>query len=220
VLFFGVLVSFSRGAFSALVVGLIVAGWTIYRRRGEKMRLYVFVISMFILFAGMFYTAHRDLYQTRVTGISPTEHHVLSERLGQLTEATALIATRPLFGVGAGNYTVALMHDDDFRRSTWAYQPVHNSTILVLAELGIVGVGLIGMVVVLFFKTIITQKKQKTQTTKSTETAFLLIALAVFVITALFDHWQWDSHVGLFSGALLVGLLYKSVLSRQTSPTT
>ena len=65
----------------------------------------------------------------------------VSERMVSLEDAKTLIAGHPLLGVGAGNFTKAVMENEP-TRPVWSVQPAHNVFALVWAELGAVGVSL------------------------------------------------------------------------------
>jgi O-antigen ligase len=135
----GLLVSFSRSAWLATVVVLpAVAGWLAWRRPALRRPLGVtltiaalFVLLSGVLLAGQFASRLRRTLTT-------AESRSLRERGALIAIALDVITDRPLTGVGAGNFPLAMLATD----TPALPQPVHNAPLLLAAEVGVVGAGL------------------------------------------------------------------------------
>lgn len=110
--------TFSR---SAWVVFLLGIGWMIF----QKKRFLFFVLISCLLFLVSFLFSSLD------------ESVVVRQRLN--ASAIFMFQSFPLFGVGLGNFLVALP-DNLVSRSIYFLQPVHNIYLLLIAEIGVIGV--------------------------------------------------------------------------------
>lgn len=81
------------------------------------------------------------------------------ERGRYIKGAINILLTHPFFGVGIGRYTNAVQSLYP-NHPAWSYQPVHNIYLLILVELGIVGVSAF---IALLYYTL----KKKTYTTST-----------------------------------------------------
>lgn len=129
----GLVFSFSRSAWLGFVVAVMV-GWQWFK--DESLRLWWAVVSL-TLIIGVGSVWPLVVGRTQVVGAH--EQRSVSERVSGWHEAVAVWRSQPLVGVGLGNYTVALSAQFP-GLAPWAYQPVHNIGLLVLAELGVVGI--------------------------------------------------------------------------------
>jgi hypothetical protein len=127
----------------------------------------------------------------------------VSERVLSLYDAkTVMDATPLLFGTGAGNFTETLLRLEG-SRPVWTLQPVHNVVVLILAEIGAIGLFLW----FLFLGTIfVSWKKYLTSQRKESVRVIFGIALVVLLPSLFLDHWLWTSHFGLFFVFLFLGL--------------
>ncbi|MFA4818357.1 MAG: O-antigen ligase family protein [Patescibacteria group bacterium] len=128
----------------------------------------------------------------RILGYSRLEVKSVEERMASVQDSQKVAAVNQWFGVGLGNYTVALQKIMPNERAYY-YQPVHNVFLLILAELGIIGLllfmWLIGSMVCL--------KKPL---------AISHWLLAAVLITSLFDHYWWTIPSMLVLGGLWLSL--------------
>lgn len=65
----------------------------------------------------------------------------LSERVMLFHAAWKMVADHPIVGVGPGHFLVRL--PEYFPAGTWLLQPVHNVFLFVMAEFGLVGIGIV-----------------------------------------------------------------------------
>lgn len=175
-------ITFSRSAFLALILGLGCFFWT-HRSHVRQNRALVGLLTG-LLIAGIWF--HVPLL-SRVDASSRLEGKSVQERVGQYGEFLHVLGRAPWFGTGASGYTAALA--DAFpNRASWELQPVHNTFLLFLAEQGILGV----LALILLLK----QKGRR------------LLPLAILLPIALLDHYPWSSWAGL---ALVAGVWSFSV---------
>lgn len=130
------ILTFSRSAWLGLLLALIV-GWNYFR--DDRLRIWIGVVSLVtVITVGLMW----PLIIGRTQVIGAQEQRSVSERVSGWRDALQVWRTQPWLGVGAGNYTVALQRTFPGAPS-WTYQPVHNLGLLVLAEFGLIGLGII-----------------------------------------------------------------------------
>lgn len=191
----GLFFTFSRSAWLGLVVGLFFLIWKFRTKMKE-------VIIVFLIVFGVFGFLFRDALVGRISANARLENVSTSERISGYGEAWTLIKEHPWKGVGIGNYTAALEQKFSGRPS-YSYQPVHNAPLLILAELGIIGfLLLLIMAIDLGYRLI---KKRSVGTA-------LLIGIAVI---SMFDHYLWSLFPGVMLGAVVLGLCFDPVTSRE-----
>jgi O-antigen ligase len=138
----GLVISFSRAAWLGGVVGsavlfLGVLAYRPWRRQYARAILVPAVVGLVVL-AG-FAFARRDLFVARLRPPTTyTEARSLDERRVLADASLDLIRRSPLTGVGAGNFSMAVVPlVEDVPATT--PQPVHNLPLLLSAELGLAG---------------------------------------------------------------------------------
>ncbi|MDO8626669.1 MAG: O-antigen ligase family protein [Candidatus Magasanikbacteria bacterium] len=200
----GLFFSFSRSAWVGLIAGLVYLGIIIWRRQNSpevvKYQKIAWRWNLFILGATalLLATIYSPLITTRLSGSGPLEARSINDRFSQVSTWTALISATPrnfLLGAGPGLYTYALrQYNPNF--SSWAYDQVHNTYLLIFAELGLLGFVLLFF---LSFSIINLIKKQN---------PLWLAVIAAMLAAALFDHFWWSLYAGqmLWWGVLALGL--------------
>lgn len=138
----GLVISFSRAAWLGGVVGSagLLLGLMSYRpwRRQYARAILVPAVVGLVVLAG-FAFARRDLFVARLRPPATyTEARSLDERRVLADASLELIRRSPLTGVGAGNFSTAIVPlVEDVPATT--PQPVHNLPLLLSAELGLAG---------------------------------------------------------------------------------
>lgn len=181
--------TFSR---SAIVVGAIAIA--IARIKKHELRIMGIVLLVFILMS----------YVLRPT--STEESVVVRQQLN--AAAIKLWATSPLFGVGLGNFLVRLPEVLP-TRTIYFLQPVHNIYLLLLAEIGIVGIGLIVLFVLWVLKyelRIMNYGKRK-----SKELFMLHTSLFIILLLGLVDHYPLTLQQGQLLLTILAALCIRGV---------
>jgi len=148
----------------------------------------------------MFTVATWPIIRTRLN-IGPSarlEMQSNTERISNAKQALEIFKNHWLLGSGIGNYTYELQSKYPDLKS-WQIQPAHNTYLLVLAELGVVGFIIVSLLHSLIVIPIITRKKRP----------LLLLGLTVLFILLFFDHYFWTLPTGLYIWFLVLGLALK-----------
>jgi O-antigen ligase len=139
---FALFFTFSRAAWLSLAVGLIIL-LIYFIRRKDKWVTGRFVALLFfsaVLLAIVFFP-YQELVVARMSDSQPLEQKSITERETYVGQALNIIASRPLLGVGLGNYTTVLAQRSGAKdlkvSAVWSYQPVHDVFLLIWAESGI-----------------------------------------------------------------------------------
>ncbi|MEK7607129.1 MAG: O-antigen ligase family protein [Patescibacteria group bacterium] len=191
----GLVLSFSRSAWIALFLGSIIWLFLIWKKPTNKDRrnslriFYILHATFYILILILW-----PLSSTRIFGEGRLERFSIEERSGKLSEVVKIIGRHPLFGVGPGNYTLAVYRELDNTRPGATYQPVHNVFLLALAELGILGFVALGFLEALLTKGWRFLKKSE---------AFAVMAILLALM--LFDHFLWSLPFGLWLSGFALG---------------
>lgn len=188
--------TFSRSALLALVVSLLI--YFVQDKVAIKKRFYrIFYTVLPIIILVLVLV---PVLAVRVSGDSVNEIKSITERTNQVGESLPIIKNNLWFGVGAGNYTLALYNNDP-SRSGWEYQPVHNVGLLVLSELGLVGLILLLFIILSFFNYNFSFIKR--------HWVIFVLLLTAYCLLLCFDHYLYSSYIGLVLSAVYWGLLMR-----------
>ena len=187
----GLCLSFSRSAWLALLLAII--GLFIFHKNRAQVARYALLI---IIPAIVFTVLVPDLVVSRLSSGDRVEVISVTERSSQYIESFQIVKDYFLQGIGIGNYTDAIYNKIDSAKEPWQYQPVHNSFLLILAEIGVFGL-LVFVIFLYYLGKIIRQKKAPIS-------AAILVGIVVLLF---FDHYLWSLHAGaliLWTGLGLV----------------
>jgi hypothetical protein len=145
-----------------------------------------------------------------IRGTSPLEMQSISERVTQVADWWQVMDLHGFSGVGLYNYPTALTEIHQAQQPAWAYQPVHNVFMLVLAELGVWGVGCGVLVVGIYFFC-------KQSQDAINQDVYIPILITLWSL-AWFDHALWTSWAGMAYTAVAFGLLMGSSQHLALSP--
>jgi len=182
--------TFSRSAW----LGLCAFALTIllHARRFERKRLMTLGLTSALCFLVLVIPL-RQLFFTRVADDQPqTEQVSTYTRLWLIERTWEIIQRRPLLGIGIGNYSLALsQHVADF----YDIEPVHNTPLLIMSELGIGGaVLLIGLAAAI---------AKKVMPSRQPVAIILSGAIVALAAISFFDHYLWT----LAPGQMLMGTM-------------
>ena len=125
----------------------------------------------------------------------------IEEHTSQYQTVDDVFLSAPFFGVGPNAYTFFLSQRDP-GHPVWSYQPVHNTFLLILAELGVVGI--------LFFGYFIFSVNSIAHASVRKSNGIFAIVIGVtFFVIALFDHYLWSLWPGLALSALVCGIMVR-----------
>ena len=195
--------TFSRNAWIGLVIGIIVMLGVAIRKRNLLIHLQLLKIILFsgILFA-VFYSQYGLLVDDRIFGSTKLENISSSERKDLASEAIVIIKEKWFFGTGLGNY-VLTQKDATPGQASWYYQPVHNTFLLVWAEIGFIGFVLFISLMQYIFGEITERAK------KNPDELYQLGIFLSLVFMMMFDHWWWSLHIGVVLFWFVLGILHK-----------
>lgn len=172
----GIFASFSRMAW--LAAGITVLAFVVYELFHTKQKNKIWLILAISFVSCATILGFWSQYLLNRTGnIDPVS---ISSR-GMLNDMSMeLVKQNLLLGTGQGNYISGLQQM--FHVEPWQYQPAHNIFLVILAQLGMLGLGLF---VKLLYETFSKAKGAKGQTI-----AWVLCFTAgIFIIMGQFDHY-------------------------------
>jgi O-antigen ligase len=186
--------TFSRNAWLSLIITFVLVAIFILKKNSFNLsisflKFFSLVLIVFLIFTLLFFNQVAE----RFKGKQRLEIRSINERILNFKIGKEIIKENFLFGVGIGNYTLALYQKYPDLKS-WDYQPIANSYFLVLAELGFVG--LIFFLLILYFSL-----------SNSINNYWFLITCLLLV--GLFDHWLFSLPFGIILFWSTVGLLWK-----------
>lgn len=202
----GLIFSFSRNAWLGFALSFII--FSLYFLKQKKwfdlFNLFKLGLIAGLIFASLF-LIYQEPFLSRLTTNQKLEKQSFEERTTYLKQSENLREKHWLYGVGIGNYTLAVYNEINNHYSGKFYQPVHNVYLLIWSELGIVGLVLFLLFIFycLFFSL---AKKVKNNFLFLT---YLTIFIS-FLIMMFFDHWLWSSNFGLLFFWLILALLLKT----------
>ena len=187
--------TFSRAAWLAYGFGLLVLFIALIIKKdywilGRFLALFFFSAIMLAIVA----CPYQDLLQVRIDGTARLEQKSLNERWEGLGQAKDLIKHNLLFGVGTGNYTVALERQDQAKKPAYDYQPVHNVFLLLWTESGL-------FALVFFFAFLFFLIKENRRA------VFSGAIFTALIILMLFDHWLLSLPFGILFLFFILGLI-------------
>lgn len=182
------ILAFSRGAFLAV----IFAAFIYYSIKDTKLKfkyLILFGVGLFFLIV-LF-----NLEQTFFSRLLFTDAASFNERVMYFNISKYMMYLNP-FGVGIGNFTLALPEYTSIKLDPWQFQPVHNAYMLIMNEMGVHSVVLfIGIFTT--FAVSLFKKMKKAVKGEKVLGALLIAALVAIFVVGLFDHYTFSLYHGL-----------------------
>ncbi|MEA2088720.1 MAG: O-antigen ligase family protein [Patescibacteria group bacterium] len=208
ILFTALLTSFSRASWLALAIGCAsIFFFKLIKKDKDDLFSLFKIFLIFILISGILGFIFKEAFIARLSMNNRLEVKSITERIDYSLQAKNLIKNNLFFGVGVGNYTLANYHKINKEYPAWYFQPVHNTYILILVELGIIGATLfLALLILLFYKSL----KLTSIIFKNNNFTIIFFSclLSLFVIM-FFDHWLWSSHFGILLFWLIFGIYLK-----------
>jgi len=190
-------ITFSRSAMLgfafAILFGVVWMAW----QRRRIPRAWLPAIGVVILAFGIIGGLFHGLLFSRVVSDSRLERISLSEREQGYRLAWQVISRSPVTGVGVGGYTATLA-DVVPGKPWWFYQPAHNIFLLALAEVGMVGFFLFGVIDFYILKSIWSARRVPAG-------IFWVMTAITLLVPALLDHYLWSLWAGLSLVAFAAG---------------
>lgn len=188
IIFAALFFSFSRGAYLGLLVGVLVLAW-----KNKKNIVFLQQLATYALVALVFFFSFQNLLFARANLDNRLESKSISERLTQWQDFQVIFSQHQIFGVGPGNYPVALraIHAE---ASANYFSPVHSIYLLFVGQFG-----LAGMLAVIFGLHHLYKRRDRQ-----------LVLLAPIVVSGFFDHWALSMFTGWIFLALIFALATKT----------
>lgn len=130
-----------------------------------------------------------------IRGTSAPELHSLSERAAQIRDWKHIMTSGGLLGVGIYGYSDALSKESEVFQAAWAYQPVHNVFMLIIAEIGV------------WWSAFVAVAGARAAWIFRASSARLLPFFVAWWSLAWFDHALWTSWSGIAYSVAILGLL-------------
>jgi len=212
----GLLVTFSRSAWCALGMALIVLLLVyLFKKKQEQAWLVAKVLITSILLVAVTVILVPDLFQTRIGGQERLEVKSYQERQAYFKESADLLKKYWHRGVGIGNYTKAIYSKVQPNKEVWEYQPVHNIYVLIAGEISVFGFIVFLLLIFEVLKSAVFTMAAPASLVgladKGREVwlyVFSTIFLVVCII-GLFDHYLWTLPFGIFLFWLVLGFWAK-----------
>jgi O-antigen ligase len=205
VLAIGLALTASRSALLGLILGggltMLAQRWP-WRWAGPSPAPTAMTIAIGVVGLALGVTLFAPSLAASLRGGGALEDRSLSERADQYREWPATMQGSDwLIGSGPRSYvfTLATIHPD---RGVWEYQPIHNVPLLVLAEIGLLG--LIAMIA-----WIVTLDRQNFARFPNREAAYAHGMGKVLFVIIFFDHYLWSSWAGLVLVAYVAALMLR-----------
>lgn len=193
---FLVLLSFSQLAWIALFITLI---FLVFKKTRGLLKIFLtalFLVSLLLPLLSQGLLGSFDFPQS------------IEKRLELSVVSGHLISQRPVFGVGLGNsiaFPESLLDNKivQINKTVWFFQPVHNIFLLILIEMGLLGIIVFYFALMTFFRM-----------AKNSEYFFSLLPV---LIIGLGDHYWLTLQQNSLLAAIIVGIM-TSEISETESP--
>ena len=196
ILIAGLVWGFSKSAI--MVMGIVLVGVGIYLWRSryhQPRRIWVLMVATL----GLMLVANQGVVLERFNPVSNIEVRSYSERIAGLHEWKDLNVSW-MWGAGVGNYALQLANQYPDRQ-VWEIQPVHNATLLLIREVGLIGIGLIGWWLWLLGSWLWKNKNK----------ILLAVPFMAWLLLGVVDHWTVSLHQGLVMLFLALALIFIEV---------
>lgn len=213
----GLILTFSRIGWISVAIGvatLVVLVQATVRDRQLVGRTWA-AAMLTLVAAAVFTLPYAPLVVTRLQGTARLERISLSERDQSLDDAAALVADTWYRGVGAGNTTLAIADLVAPGRKSYAYQPPNSLPLVILTELGVVGLALFLWVIV----ETVRQGIRAIEARGSVRSVWAIGSLAAFfalLFTGLFDHTLWTLHAGVLLFWFVIGVVLQGTTADES----
>lgn len=179
----GFCLTFSRSAFLSLSIGIII-----YLLRQKHFlnrinyRALIFFLPIILI---TFYLVHS------LNIVSIFSKQSLSERNIFQNVARETISSNPIAGLGIGQF-VYHEYINNPSLAGWQFQPVHNTYLLIVSEIGIIGL----IIFLAWILSVIEQGRIRSLNISGNLTSPVFCCIMIsFLIILIFDHYFWDIKV-------------------------
>lgn len=213
-LVFGLIFTFSRSAFLALVTAFLI--YFAFRNHKISFKKILLALTLLLLFIVIF-KLERPIFERFLF----KDIFSMQERGWYFSASKEMFLSMP-FGAGLGGFTEKAQQFLDIKLLPWQYQPVHNIFLLSFNEIGIIGGTLFLTIFIYLFYHFVKKSKESevmvvppggtlcliSASLRSTEQNFIhhiMLALLVgIIVLGLFDHYLFS----IYSGQVLLFIYF------------
>jgi hypothetical protein len=191
----------SRSAMLGLLLGIGLVAFVTYYKNTVRARVLVVPIALVVIGSALFLTFMMPNLLASIRGGGALEDNSVSERVAQYVDYPTVMTRgvgELLVGSGLGTYTTYLSEAAP-GRDGWSYQPIHSIPLLVLSE-----IGLLGLIAVLLWASSIDKINFARFPNYDALMAFAMGNVVLVIL--FFDHYIWSSYSGLILIALVMAL--------------
>ena len=202
ILVFGTLLTGSRSAFLGVCVGLALAFVVKSIPSTRIARPTVAMLGIVAIAGSLLASFYLTDLASSIRGGGVNEERSLTERVTLYQDFVPfIIATNPIIGHGIGSYVLSY---SDFKpgENAFDYQPIHNGPLLILAEVGILGL----LSVLLWLASVVWINFSRFP---HRDSLYAFGMANVVLMISFFDHYLWSSWSGLALIAFVLGMLVK-----------
>lgn len=202
VLVIGILLTGSRSAFLGVCVGLALVFAVKSTPSMKVARPIVALLGIIAISGSLFASFYLTDFASSIRGGGVNEERSLIERVALYQDFVPFIkATNPILGHGIGSYVLSY---SDFKpgENAFDYQPIHNVPLLILAEIGILGLFsvLLWMLSGLWMSFVRFPHR---------DSLYAFGMVNVVIMISVFDHYLWSSWSGLALFAFVLGMIVR-----------
>lgn len=184
------LLTFSRSALLGLAVGGVVGFALVWPRlrRGDGVRALLLAGGLCALVAAGLFAVYAPFFGARVEARERVEMRSVADRIVFTDFALRAIGEHPVLGVGAGNFPWQTSYYLQETFYDLRGDNVHNVYLLTAAELGLIGLALLG---VALFSGLVSggQAVRRGPDGRDADRAALLAIVVALLTVGLFDHY-------------------------------
>lgn len=201
----GLLFTFSRSAFFALIAAFLL--YISVRNSKIVIRYIILGFSILLFLVVAFRLEDVILKRFLFEDVASTQERTMYLKIGR-----DMFLDQPL-GVGLGGFTLHMQDYTTTKLAPWLYQPVHNIFLLVTNELGILG-GLIflGIFLYCFYELFLRIRMRKKDENRFAVALILSMLIGIAVI-GFFDHY----FVTIYQGQVMLFIYFGFVSSLLSS---
>ncbi len=149
---FGIIVSFSRGAYLALFMFFAVLGFLLLIYKIFSLKKLLFSSGLLLLITiGLVAAVHKPFFTTVSFFETTSQKRSVEGRISIWSNALDIVKAYPALGVGANNFTLYYNKYKDRSEDSFFTGRVSNSFLQLLVEKGIIGFTLYGALLVVYF---------------------------------------------------------------------
>lgn len=195
----GILVTGSRSALLGVMLGLVLIMVVKAMRSMRVARVLVVVLGVLVIAGSLAASVALPDVAAGLRGGGVNEERSLTERATLYADYLPFLAvTNPVVGHGMGSYVLSYA-DFDPSKSIYGYQPIHNVPLLILIELGALGV----LAVALWAASI---DRINFARFPNTQALYAFGMGNVILVIMFYDHYLWSSWSGLVLCAVVMAM--------------